>query len=102
MAITIREGAFGCGTHVSEDERGGGFAGEALKVDAIPSRDRRSEYTRFWAERRRGVVAYAEAITIVGPAGVLGVIRVNSYVAPQGGGGEEMYSPGAIGNRRIG
>ena len=49
MAVAVGERTLGCGTHVREDERGCGFAGETFEIDAVPGGDGGSEDTGFWA-----------------------------------------------------
>jgi len=72
MAVCGGECAGGGGAHVGEDERGGGFRGEAGEVDAVPSGGGGGEEAGRGAEGGvRGVVAYAEAVAVVGTAGVL-------------------------------
>lgn len=42
-----------------------------MEIDAVPGRYGGSKNARFWTERRRCVVAKAEAIAIVWPASIL-------------------------------
>ena len=73
VAVGVGEGAGGGGADVGEDERGGGFRGQPGQVNTVPSgRGGREEAGRGAEGRVRGVVADAEAITIVRAAGILG------------------------------
>lgn len=66
MAVGFREGSGGGGPDVREYERGDCLFCEASEVDAVPGGSGGGEDTRFEGEGRGGVVAYAEAIAVVG------------------------------------
>ncbi|MCJ1407568.1 hypothetical protein MMC19_001639 [Ptychographa xylographoides] len=71
VAVCVGEGAGGGGAHVGEDQRRSRVGGQTREVDAVPGRDGGGEEARLGAERGRRVVADAEAVAVVGPAGVL-------------------------------
>ncbi|KAJ8606574.1 hypothetical protein MRB53_040874 [Persea americana] len=65
-----------------ENEGRGGLRCQAFEIQAIPCGNGRSEDARIWTERRRRVVSYAEAITVVRPASVLKAIRQDTGPRP--------------------
>lgn len=71
VAVGVAERTFGCGAHVSEDQSRRSFEGEAGEIDAIPGRRSGGEDAGAGAEDWRGVVAYAEAIAVVGTPVIL-------------------------------
>jgi hypothetical protein len=75
VAIVFAEGAFGRGTDMCEYKSRGGLGGYALKVCAVPCRNRRSKKARSEAQPSVGVEANAKPIGIVLPSpGILGVV----------------------------
>lgn len=72
VAVLVREVALGGGADMGEDERGAGLGCQALEVQAVPSGDGRGEDAWLRAKFGVGVVANAEAIAVVRPAGILG------------------------------
>ena len=71
VAVAVRKRAFGRGSYVGKDERGGRFGGQSFKIDTIPGWDCGGEDTRLWTQGWRCVVAYAESIAIVRTACIL-------------------------------
>lgn len=72
MAVGGGEGAGGGGAHVGEDEGGGRLGGQPREVDAVPGGRGGGEEAGGGAEGGvGGVVADAEAVAVVGAAGVL-------------------------------
>lgn len=65
MAVLVAEVSLCCCPDVGEDEVTSCFAGEALEVYAVPCWDSRREDAWIWTQKRRGVVAYSEAIAVV-------------------------------------
>jgi len=72
VAVCAGEGAGGGGADVGEDEGGGRFGGEPREVDAVPGGGGGGEEAGGGTEGGvGGVVADAEAVAVVGAAGVL-------------------------------
>lgn len=71
VAVLVAKVAFGGCADVGEDERGGGFGGQALEVEAIPGGDGGGEDAGGGAEGGGGVVAQPETVAVVRAAGVL-------------------------------
>lgn len=65
MAVVLAESAVSGGADVGEDEAGGGLAGNAFEVGAVPGRDGRAEEAGGLAEFGVGVEADAEAVGVV-------------------------------------
>ncbi len=56
---------------MGEDQGRGRFGRETREVDAVPSWGGGGEDAGRWAQRGRGVIAYTEAVAVVGPAVIL-------------------------------
>jgi hypothetical protein len=70
VAVLVAQVALRRGPHMGEYERGSRLRGEALEVDAVPGRDRGGKDAGLGAEGGICVVAYAEAVAVMGTAAV--------------------------------